>query len=146
MYRKNEALILLTLVAIAAVLGVMAQTYAVSSNNTALSGSTALYALDIVATGSNSTCRPRPQPFGDNQTDTAHPPWMANLTTEQKQTLDDTVKTMKASGATPEQIMNAINELLKQWGHRNPTMLLATYLTIAPNNPLFLTSYSKGDP
>jgi hypothetical protein len=67
------------------------------------------------------TARP-PPPWMANQTDTQHPspPWMANLTAQQKQTLDDTVKTMKASGATQEQIMNAVNELLKQWGINIP--------------------------
>jgi len=122
MHRRSEGVILLTLATIAAVFGVMAQTYAASSNNTALSDSTVPYALDILGTESNSTCRPPPQPQTTNQTIPAHlsPPWMANLTDQQKQTLDDTVKTMKASGATQEQIMNAVNELLKQWGINIP--------------------------
>jgi hypothetical protein len=67
----------------------------------------------------NTTGTPPPQPRASNVTaDTPppSPPWMGNLTAEQKQTLEETVKTMKSSGATPEQIRSAVDELLRQWG------------------------------
>jgi hypothetical protein len=122
MNRRSEGLILLTLVTIAAAAGIMTQTYAASSNDTAVSYSTVLYTLGTSSSENNSTCRLPPQPRMNNQTGAPHmpPPWMANLTTEQKQTLNVTVTKMQASGATPEQIGNAVNELLKQWGIQIP--------------------------
>jgi len=119
MHRRSEALVLLTLAAIAGGLGVLAQTYAASSNNTstAPNDSIALYALDISNTQSNSTC---PQPPLRMASQSGTPPWMANLTDEQQQTLNETVKNLQASGATREQIRTAVNELLTQWGINIP--------------------------
>ena len=119
MNRKSQGLLLLTLASFAAILGAFVQTYATSSNNVP-SDSTPLYAFDILGVQSNSTCRPPPEPA--NQTGPMHapPPWMANLTDQQKQTLNQTVTTMKASGATPPQIKNAVDDLLKQWGINIP--------------------------
>jgi len=120
MNRRSEGLILLALVTIAAVAGIMTQTYAAST--TVPSGSTAPYALTISSTENNSTCRLPPQPRIGNQTDNPHtpPPWMANLTTDQKQTLNETVTKMQASGASRDEIMSAVNDLLKQWGIQIP--------------------------
>jgi hypothetical protein len=68
-----------------------------------------------------NTSRP-PPPTIANSTDTTRPspPWMVNLTAQQKQTLNKTVTKMKTSGATQEQIMNAVDALLKQWGIEIP--------------------------
>lgn len=122
MTRRSEGLVLLTLVTIAAVAGIMTQTYAASTNNATPSGSTAPYALALSSAENNSTCPLPPQPRMGNQTGPPHtpPPWMANLTTEQKQTLNETVTKMQASGATRDQIMNAVDDLLKQWGIQIP--------------------------
>jgi predicted lactoylglutathione lyase len=122
MHRRNQGLLLVTLATLTAILGIMVDTYAVSSNNTALSDSTALYAFDIASMQSNTTCRIMQQPWMANRTDTAHPPplWMANLTDQQRQTLNETVKSMKAAGSTPEQIRSAVNQLFKQWGINIP--------------------------
>jgi uncharacterized protein YpuA (DUF1002 family) len=48
------------------------------------------------------------------------PPWMANLTDTQKATLEAKVKELKAAGKTPQEIHNAIDEMLKQWGIQVP--------------------------
>ena len=120
MNRKSQGLLLLTLATLAAISAIMVQTYATSNSNSVLSDSPALYAYDVSGVQSNSTCRPPPQP--GNQIGAMHqsPPWMNNLTEQQKQTLNQTVTTMKASGATRQQIMNAVNDLLKQWGINVP--------------------------
>jgi len=121
MYRKSGGMILLALVAIATVAGIMTQTYAASNNNIVPSSSTTLSTLSVSSTENNSSCRFPPPRMG-NETGAPHmPPWMANLTTEQKRTLNETVTNMKTSGATQEQIMNAVDALLKQWGIQVPT-------------------------
>ena len=134
MYRKSGVIILLALVAIATVAAIMTQTYAASNNSPVQSSPTTLSTLSISSTESNSTCRPPPPRMG-NQTGAPPrtPPWLANLTAQQKQTLNETVTKMQASGATPEQIMNAVDAQLKQWGiqvpiHKGPPP------TQAPNN------------
>jgi hypothetical protein len=121
MFRKSEGMILLALVAIVTIAGIMTQTYAASNNPNLLSSSTTLSALSTSSTGNNSTCRLPPPRMGNETGAPRTPPWMANLTTEQKQTLNETVTNMKASGATQEQIMNATDALLKQWGIQVPT-------------------------
>jgi hypothetical protein len=71
----------------------------------------------------NQTGTPRqPPPRDTNQTGTSHPEpaWMANLTAEQRQTLEETTAKMRWSGATPEQIWNVVIELLRQWGIPTP--------------------------
>jgi len=75
-----------------------------------------------IAIPEDTPTRHPPQSWVTNQTGTQlpQPPWMANLTDQQKQTLEETVNNMKASGATPEQIRNALNELLRQWGIEIP--------------------------
>lgn len=124
MNRKTEVLSLMALVVIAGVLGIMAQTYAQSAINTstAASDSIAFYVFSTSATTSDSTCPLPPQRWASNQTDTSHPPppWMANLTSEQKQALNETVTKMQSSGATREEIRNAVDQLLNKWGVQIP--------------------------
>jgi hypothetical protein len=67
-------------------------------------------------TANQTNTHPQPPPSTANQPPQSEPSWIANLTAEQKQTLDQTVKKMQASGETPQQIWKAVSELLAEWG------------------------------
>jgi len=49
------------------------------------------------------------------------PPWMSQLTDEQKAELQQLVESLKGSGATPQEIMDAVNAKLQEWGIQLPT-------------------------
>jgi len=48
------------------------------------------------------------------------PPWMSQLTDEQKAELQQLLDTLKASGASPEETRDAIDAKLQQWGIEVP--------------------------
>ena len=48
------------------------------------------------------------------------PPWMSQLTDDQKAQIEKLTQSMKASGATQQQINDAINAKLKEWGIELP--------------------------
>ncbi|MFZ7138779.1 MAG: hypothetical protein ACOWW1_10235 [archaeon] len=47
-------------------------------------------------------------------------PFMENLTDEQTDILNETMQDLKDSGATQEEIMAAIQELIEEWGVQSP--------------------------
>jgi dTDP-4-amino-4,6-dideoxygalactose transaminase len=53
-----------------------------------------------------------PQPPNDHH----DPPWMANLTDTQKETLQQKMDELKAAGTSPQEMHSAIDDMLKQWG------------------------------
>jgi len=48
------------------------------------------------------------------------PPWMSQLTHEQKEEIQQLIDSLKASGATPQEIRDAINAKLQEWGIELP--------------------------
>jgi len=48
------------------------------------------------------------------------PPWMANLTDTQKETLKQKMEELKTAGKTPQEIHSAMDDMLKQWGIQAP--------------------------
>jgi len=48
------------------------------------------------------------------------PPWMSQLTDEQKEEIQQLIELLKASGATPQEIRDAINAKLQEWGIELP--------------------------
>jgi hypothetical protein len=48
------------------------------------------------------------------------PPWMANLTDTQKETLKQKMEELKTAGKTPQEIHSAMDDMLKQWGIQVP--------------------------
>jgi len=57
-----------------------------------------------------------PQPPADRPA----PPWMANLTDTQKETLKQKMEELKTAGKTPQEIHSAMDDMLKQWGIQVP--------------------------
>jgi len=49
------------------------------------------------------------------------PPWMGQLSDEQKAELQQLVESLRESGATPQQIRDAVNAKLEEWGIEIPT-------------------------
>jgi len=52
--------------------------------------------------------------------DRPDPPWMGDLTEQQKETLKQRIKELKAAGANPQEVRSAIDEMLQQWGIQVP--------------------------
>jgi hypothetical protein len=52
--------------------------------------------------------------------DGGHPPFMGNLTDEQRTTLNEKMQELMESGATQEEIMAAMWELMEEFGIQNP--------------------------
>ncbi len=50
------------------------------------------------------------------------PPWMSQLTDEQKQEIEQLTQSLKDAGATPEEIRDAVNAKLQEWGIEIPEM------------------------
>ena len=48
------------------------------------------------------------------------PPWMSQLTDDQKTEIQQLIQTMKDSGATPQEIGDAVNAKLQKWGIQIP--------------------------
>jgi len=48
------------------------------------------------------------------------PPWMSQLTNEQKEQIHQLVDSLRNSGATPEEIREAVNAKLQEWGIEVP--------------------------
>ena len=48
------------------------------------------------------------------------PPWMSHLTDDQKAQIEQLVQSMKDSGATPQEIGDAVNAKLQEWGIQVP--------------------------
>ena len=49
-----------------------------------------------------------------------HPPFMGNLTDEQRTILNEKMQELRESGATQEEIMAAMRELMEEFGIQNP--------------------------
>jgi hypothetical protein len=56
----------------------------------------------------------------DPQVPPREPPWMSNLTDQQKEELQNLMESMKSSGATPQETRDAINAKLQEWGIELP--------------------------
>jgi DNA-binding transcriptional MerR regulator len=52
--------------------------------------------------------------------ETREPPWMSKLTDEQKVELQQLVESLRDSGATPQEIRDAVNAKLQEWGIQLP--------------------------
>jgi hypothetical protein len=52
--------------------------------------------------------------------DGGHPPFMGNLTDEQRTILNEKMQELRESGATQEEIMAAMRELMEEFGIQNP--------------------------
>ena len=50
------------------------------------------------------------------------PPWMSQLTDEQKTEIQQLIESLRASGATREEIRDAVNAKLQEWGIEIPEM------------------------
>ena len=65
-----------------------------------------------------------PECSGGQPTDSTRPlrdpPWMSRLTDDQKTQIQQLIQTMKDSGATPQNIRDAINSKLQEWGIELP--------------------------
>ena len=48
------------------------------------------------------------------------PPWMSQLTDDQKAQIEQLMQSMKDSGATPQEIRDAANAKLQEWGIQLP--------------------------
>jgi hypothetical protein len=56
----------------------------------------------------------------DNGGQPRQPPWMSQLTDEQKTQIQQLMASMKQSGATPQEIRDAVNAKLQEWGIQVP--------------------------
>jgi len=67
-----------------------------------------------------------PEPNGGPPTNSTRPsgdpPWMSQLTDEQKTEIQQLIESLRASGATPEEIRDAVNAKLQEWGIELPEM------------------------
>jgi len=82
-------------------------------------------ALAVSATFTAATnAGPENQPPADRHA----PPWMANLTDTQKETLKQKMEELKTAGKTPQEIHSAMNDMLKQWGIQVPSGLMFSQL------------------
>jgi len=48
------------------------------------------------------------------------PPWMSQLTDDQKAQIQQLIESLRASGATPHEIRDAVNAKLQEWGIQLP--------------------------
>jgi len=48
------------------------------------------------------------------------PPWMSQLTDEQKQEIEQLTQSLRDAGATPQEIRDAVNAKLQEWGIQLP--------------------------
>ena len=51
---------------------------------------------------------------------TQRPPWMSQLTDEQKTQIQQLIESLRTSGATPQEIRDAVNAKLQEWGIQIP--------------------------
>ena len=56
----------------------------------------------------------------DPQQPPREPPWMRQLTDDQKTEIQQLMNSLKDSGATPEEMRDAVNAKLQEWGIENP--------------------------
>jgi len=56
----------------------------------------------------------------DPQLPPREPPWMSQLTDNQKEQIRQLVESLRESGATPQEIRDAINVKLQEWGTEVP--------------------------
>ena len=56
----------------------------------------------------------------DPQLPPREPPWTSQLTDEQKQEIQQLIESLKASGATPQEIRDAVNAKLQECGIELP--------------------------
>jgi uncharacterized protein (UPF0147 family) len=56
----------------------------------------------------------------DNGGQPRQPPWMSQLTDEQKQEIQQLMDSLRQSGATPQEIRDAANAKLQEWGIEVP--------------------------
>ena len=68
----------------------------------------------LSAIAQNQGTAPDPQP------PSREPPWMSQLTDEQKVELQQLVESLRESGATPQEIRDAVNAKLQEWGIELP--------------------------
>jgi len=57
-----------------------------------------------------------PQCSGDRP----DPPWMGNLTEQQREALKQKIEEMKAVNASPQEIRNAVDDMMQEWGIQVP--------------------------
>lgn len=56
----------------------------------------------------------------DPQVPSREPPWMSQLTDDQKTQIQQLMDSMRQSGATPQEIRDAVNAKLQEWGIEVP--------------------------
>jgi DNA-binding transcriptional MerR regulator len=56
----------------------------------------------------------------DNGGQPRQPPWMSQLTDQQKQEIKQLMDSLTQSGATPQEIRDAVNAKLQEWGIEVP--------------------------
>ena len=82
-----------------------------------------LLAMGVVLTGSTIVFSALADDQGttpDPQMPLREPPWMSQLTDDQKQEIQQLVDSLRGSGATPEEIRDAVNAKLQEWGIEIP--------------------------
>jgi hypothetical protein len=83
-----------------------------------------LLAIAVVLAGSSTILSALAQDqrtLSDPQLPPREPPWMDQLTDDQKEELQQLVESLKASGASREDVRDAINAKLQEWGIEVPT-------------------------
>jgi len=68
--------------------------------------------LSAIAQDQGTAPGPQPPP--------PDPPWMSQLTDDQKAQIQQLIQSMRDSGATPEEIRDAVNAKLQEWGIQLP--------------------------
>jgi len=82
-----------------------------------------LLAMGVVLTGSTIVFSALAEDQGttpDPQLPVREPPWMSQLTDDQKEQLQQVMDSLRDSGATPEEIRDAVNAKLQEWGIEAP--------------------------
>ena len=68
--------------------------------------------LSAIAQDQGTAPGPQPPP--------PDPPWMSQLTDDQKAQIEQLIQSMKDSGASQEEIRDAVNAKLQEWGIQLP--------------------------
>lgn len=82
-----------------------------------------LLAIAVVLASSSIILSAKAQDQGtapDPQLPPRDPPWMSQLTDDQKAQIQQLIQSMKDSGATPQEIRDAVNAKLQEWGIQLP--------------------------
>jgi hypothetical protein len=72
---------------------------------------------------------------------TRQPPWMSQLTDDQKTEIQQLIQSMKDSRATPQEIRDAVNAKLQEWGIQipEPSVGQPTNSTRPPHDPPWMS-------